>query len=103
MDQLSKFKTTILTKDVFSDELQKDVKRALIDRFEDFVKNDWLHDDDAKTMPLHIHYVDPKWTKTIKGGLQDKHIPLTKGLYQIFRDDQNGQERMRVLILGINL
>ena len=77
--------------------MRRELKQALIDRFQDFLKNDWLTDDEAKTMPLYSSYTEPDWTQTIKGGLQDKIVPLPGGLYQILEGAKQG---VKVLVTG---
>ena len=74
------------------------MKRSLKDRCENYLSNDWLPKDagGSKTFPVKGFYVEPDWTRTVKGGLEDEHERMGK-LCDIF-----DRENDKVLAEGIS-
>ena len=71
----------------FSDKqkIQDKLKQSLRDRCENFMSNDWLPEDAEGHKPILIDkfYMEPDWTRTEEGGLEDTQVPM-KSLYEIF-------------------
>ena len=62
------------------------------------MSTDWLHQDDAKTIPVQGFYTEPCWTKTVKKCLHDQKVFMKGGLYEIFKGEK--QKTKRILAEG---
>ena len=51
--------------------IQKYLKDALRRRCANFLSNDWLSDDKAKSFPLKEYYTELEWQETSKRALVD--------------------------------
>ena len=47
------------------------------------MSNDWLPEDAEghKPIPVQGFYMEPDWTRTEEGGLEDTHVPMTRLRY----------------------
>ena len=56
--------------------LKKCLKESLIGRCKDFMSTDWLpvDADESKSFPVQVCYTEPCWTRTCKGGVEDKQV-----------------------------
>ena len=83
----------------FSDlvEIRTRLKDAIIGRCKNFMSTDWLPPSTARSIPVQTAYVEPCWTRTVKGTLQDEQVPMDK-LYDIFDIYKN--KKTKVLLSG---
>ena len=75
------------------------LRESLQNRCKNYMSNDWLPEDSAKSIPIRGYYEEQRWTKTVKEGLEDKRISLG-GVYDIFSTDTNDKKQLKILIEG---
>ena len=63
-------------------DIQTYTKESLRRRLRNYLSNDWLPVNKAKSFPLKRFYVELNWTKTIKG-LRDTQEPMNR-IHDIF-------------------
>ena len=63
------------------------------------MSNDWLPEDAEghKPIPVQGFYVEPDWTRTDQGGLEDTQVPMN-GLCEIF---DTYKDNSRIIAEGI--
>ena len=95
----NKFKTSSIC---FSDEqeIQDDLKQSLRDRLQKFMSNDWLPEDAEghNLISTQEFYMEPDWTRTVMGGLEEKHVSMEKlcDIFDIYED------KSRIIAEGIS-
>ena len=78
-------------------DIQTLTKESLRRRLKNYLSNDWLPVDNAKSFPLKQFYVELNWTKTIKG-LRDRQEPMNR-IHDIFTLNI-GSSAVTVLVQG---
>ena len=63
------------------------------------MSNDWLppNAEGHKSISTQQFYIEPDWTRTAQGGLEDTQVPMSR-LYDIF---DIYKERSRIIAEGI--
>ena len=78
-------------------DIQTYTKESLRRRLRNYLSNDWLPVNKAKSFPLKRFYVELNWTKTIKG-LRDTQEPMNR-IHDIFTLNI-GSSAVTVLVRG---
>ena len=79
--------------------IRSSLKETLKEYYKDFMSTDWLPKDATGTRMFSSHvYMEPCWTRTVKGHLRDSHDPMNR-LYDIF---PLYKDKHRVLAEGIS-
>ena len=81
-------------------DIQTYTKESLRRRLRNYLSNDWLPVNKAKSFPLKRFYVELNWTKTIKG-LRDTQEPMNR-IHDIFTLNI-GSSAVTVLVRGTPL
>ena len=74
------------------------LKETLTERYKDYMSTDWFPKDDRWGSFKHV-YMEPCWTRTVKGNLRHYHDSMDR-LYEIFA---RFKDERRVLAEGIFL
>ena len=79
-------------------DIQTYTKESLCRRLRNYLSNDWLPINKAKSFPLKQFYVELNWTKKIKG-LRDRQEPMNR-IHDIFTLNI-GSSAVTVLVRGM--